>query len=174
MILGCAISSIACAKHGCTGGWLILCHLIWLNLQSCDTGWIHSHECYGFANQQQPDNFFQQIVQCHNLVNIKAPHYWLSARESQKWLVDSPHKWPLMQKAFPCHDVIIDKNVSLAFRCTWCRKWGGWTGFYAPHPHISGTQTWHSSMAGQHWKTIINPLHAKFFRVNINMYLHFM
>ena len=25
VILGCAISSIACAKHGCTGGWLILC-----------------------------------------------------------------------------------------------------------------------------------------------------
>ena len=25
VILGCAISSIARAKHGCTGGWLILC-----------------------------------------------------------------------------------------------------------------------------------------------------
>ena len=25
MILGCAINSIACAKHGCLGGWLILC-----------------------------------------------------------------------------------------------------------------------------------------------------
>ena len=25
VILGCVISSIACAKHGCTGGWLILC-----------------------------------------------------------------------------------------------------------------------------------------------------
>ena len=25
IILGCAISCIACAKHGCTGGWLILC-----------------------------------------------------------------------------------------------------------------------------------------------------
>ena len=24
VILGCAISSIACAKHGCTGGWLKL------------------------------------------------------------------------------------------------------------------------------------------------------
>ena len=25
VILGCAISSIARAKHGCTGGWLIPC-----------------------------------------------------------------------------------------------------------------------------------------------------
>ena len=28
LVLGCAISSIACAKHRCTGGWLILCHVV--------------------------------------------------------------------------------------------------------------------------------------------------
>ena len=27
VILGCAISSIACAQHRCTGGWLIQCYL---------------------------------------------------------------------------------------------------------------------------------------------------
>ena len=31
VILGCAISFIACAKHGCTGGWLILCVSVTLN-----------------------------------------------------------------------------------------------------------------------------------------------
>ena len=36
-ILGCAISSIACAKHGCTGGWLKLCYtpLIFIANEAC-------------------------------------------------------------------------------------------------------------------------------------------
>ena len=44
VILGCAISSIACAKHGCTGGWLILCnevgprHAIYSRKSSLDAG----------------------------------------------------------------------------------------------------------------------------------------
>ena len=31
VILGCAISFIAHAKHGCTGGWLILCAGYWVH-----------------------------------------------------------------------------------------------------------------------------------------------
>ena len=61
-----------------------------------------------------------------------------------------------------------EKNVSLTFHCTWYRKWDGWTGFYAPRPHILGTQTWHSSMVGQHWKTIINSLDPGRFQFNFS------
>ena len=42
--------------------------------------------------------------------NIKAPYhayYWPFMRVIHQSLVDSPHKGPVMQKAFPCHDVIM-------------------------------------------------------------------
>ena len=39
--------------------------------------------------------------------NIKARHYWPFVRGIHQWPVDSPHKGPVMLKAFPCYDVII-------------------------------------------------------------------
>ena len=40
--------------------------------------------------------------------NMKALHYWPFERGIHQWLVDSPHKGPVMQKAFPCYDIMVD------------------------------------------------------------------
>ena len=37
----------------------------------------------------------------------------LFVRDHQ-WLVDSPHKWPVMWKKLPCHDIIKVKSQALA------------------------------------------------------------
>ena len=39
--------------------------------------------------------------------NVKDPHYWLCVRKFHQWQV---HKWPAMQKSFPCHDVIMARS----------------------------------------------------------------
>ena len=45
--------------------------------------------------------FVQQPVQGDTKTNIKALHCWPLKREIHQWLVDSPHKWPVMQNTFP-------------------------------------------------------------------------
>ena len=39
----------------------------------------------------------------------QSQHYWPFVRGIHQWLVDSPHKGPVNQKAFPLHDVIMCK-----------------------------------------------------------------
>ena len=51
--------------------------------------------------------FVQQCVQGNNKGNIRGLHFWHIMREIHQWWIDSPHKWPKMQKVFPCHDIII-------------------------------------------------------------------
>ena len=45
--------------------------------------------------------FVQQRVQANN-----KGHYWPLCEGIHRWPVDSPHKGPVMRKAFPCYDVI--------------------------------------------------------------------
>ena len=47
--------------------------------------------------------FVQQVFQ----VNIKALHYWPFVRGIHRSPLVSPHKVPVMQKSFPCYDVIM-------------------------------------------------------------------
>ena len=47
--------------------------------------------------------FVQQLYQANNI----AQHYWSFVRGIHQQLVDSPHKGPVMQTAFPCHDDIM-------------------------------------------------------------------
>ena len=47
------------------------------------------------------------FVAAYFKVNINAPHYCSFVRGIHQWLVDSPQKGPVMQKLFPCHDIII-------------------------------------------------------------------
>ena len=44
------------------------------------------------------------------LCNIKALHFWPFNREFDRWPVDSPHKSPITQRAFLCHDIIINRR----------------------------------------------------------------
>ena len=50
--------------------------------------------------------FVQKLVQANNKENMRALHYWPFVWGIHQGLVDSPHKWQVMQKAFPCHDII--------------------------------------------------------------------
>ena len=50
--------------------------------------------------------FVHKFVQADT--NIKDMYYWPFVRRIYRWPVDSPHKGPVMRKAFPCHDVIMD------------------------------------------------------------------
>ena len=62
--------------------------------------------------------------------------YWPFCEGNQQWLMDSPHKWPVMQKAFPCYDIMCliisvlkdgelthhqcDSSSAAHFICSWC------------------------------------------------------
>ena len=48
---------------------------------------------------------------------LKAPYYQSSIRRIHPRMMDSPHKWPVVRKAFPRHGVIAWTIIS---------KWGWW------------------------------------------------
>ena len=58
-----------------------------------------------------------QQVNVHNKEFIKSLHYWPFVRGIHLWLVASPHKGPIMQKTFPCHDVFIHMCWTSCIRC---------------------------------------------------------
>ena len=75
--------------------------------------------------------------------NMKALHYWPFEMGIHQWLVDSPHKGPVMQKAFPCYDIMVDSPhkgpvMSKSFPCydiIMCEQ------FFSHHP-ASPFQSW--------------------------------
>ena len=52
--------------------------------------------------------FFQGLVPANNNENFRVPHNCPFMRGMHWWSKDSPHKWPVTRKAFPCHDVTIE------------------------------------------------------------------
>ena len=58
--------------------------------------------------------FIQPHVQTNNKENTKALHYWLPVQGIHRWPMDSSHKGPVMQQAFPCHNVIMRSGVTLS------------------------------------------------------------
>ena len=61
--------------------------------------------------------FVQQLVHDNSKANIKVLYYWPFVWGIHQWLVDSPHKGPIMQKAIPCLDVIMIYMLCLC--CTY-------------------------------------------------------
>ena len=53
--------------------------------------------------------FIQQLVLAYVKYDIKTPYYWPFVRGIHQWLVDSPHKWPVIWESF--HFM------------TWCLSW---------------------------------------------------
>ena len=49
--------------------------------------------------------FVQQFVLANIKGNIKSPHHWPFV--FHQWQMDSPHKGPVMQKAFTFHNIIM-------------------------------------------------------------------
>ena len=56
--------------------------------------------------------FVQQLVQASIKATLKLCTTWLLLRENHQWLVDSPHKGPVMWIVFSCHDVMMDPHLS--------------------------------------------------------------
>ena len=50
------------------------------------------------------------MVQSTKEEHIKALCFWPFVRGIHRWPVDSPHKGPVIQKAFTCHDVIMNRE----------------------------------------------------------------
>ena len=46
----------------------------------------------------------------------KYSHCWPIVRGINQWLVDSPHRGPVMFKPLPCHHVVQDELVSMGWR----------------------------------------------------------
>ena len=84
-----------------------------------DLIWIHSmgnHGTSGVFSERRHSScssftclmsFVWQFVQAEIKGNMKALHHWPFVRKKHQRLVDSSHKGPVMQKAFPCHDNIM-------------------------------------------------------------------
>ena len=51
--------------------------------------------------------FVEPFLQAYIKDSIKDAHYWPFVRGIHQWLVDSPHKGPVMHEAFACHEVIM-------------------------------------------------------------------
>ena len=51
--------------------------------------------------------FAQTFVQTQFIENIKAPRHWPFCEGIHRWLVDSPHKWPVTRKMFTFDEIIM-------------------------------------------------------------------
>ena len=51
--------------------------------------------------------FVQMLVQTNIKANIKSAHHWPFVTGINWCSLDSPHKGPVMWKAFPCHDIVM-------------------------------------------------------------------
>ena len=67
---------------------------------------VTPHGRHGVSN----DN--PTICSTAGLTTKKTPYFRIIGPESLGARVDSPHKGPVMQKAFPCHDVIMELDMS--------------------------------------------------------------
>ena len=58
-----------------------------------------------------------QVVKANKRENIKTLHYWTFVGLTQRWPVDSLHKWPVIQTVRPCHCIIMNDLIIFA-HCT--------------------------------------------------------
>ena len=75
----------------------------------CDCGVVHYNDFTWMSwclKSLTTRLFIHQLLQANNKEN-KAMHYWLFVREIHQGLVDSHHKWPIMQRASSwCHQAL--------------------------------------------------------------------
>ena len=88
---------------------------------SYSSWWIYCirvrwHELHGVSDHRPLECLFK-IVFKHQR-KFKGPHYWPFVNGIHRSPVDSIHKGPVMRKAFPCLDAIMD-ILLIAFRFYW-------------------------------------------------------
>ena len=63
---------------------------------------------------QKFDSLLGSLFRLTTKNSPRLPHYWFSVKEVNRWLLDSLHKGPVMQKGLSCHGVLIS-NILSAF-----------------------------------------------------------
>ena len=86
--------------------------------------------------------FVQQCLQDDTKGNFKELRYWPFVRGIQRWPMDSPHKGPVMRKAFSWYDVITSYGRICMFDLQWPH--GNWS--------ISLTRTNAGSLSSESYK----------------------
>ena len=101
-------------KHNLHPIACLQCHLwetiyelkLWAVFHLCIT--VTPHECHGVWNHHANRLFVKKVLQANCKENIKAKDYWFFVWGTNlRWVVDSPHKGPVMWKESPCHDVFM-------------------------------------------------------------------
>ena len=72
-------------------------------------------EHHGISNHWQLSSLFNKFFSLMTKENIKGLNYRPFVRVMHQWPVDSPHKGPVMQKAFPCLNIIIFIFLTCSF-----------------------------------------------------------
>ena len=105
--------------------WLDLSYLIFRFRNTCSV-WsiviaVTSHEGHSVLQHRQLDCLFNNFsLATHE--NSKVQHYWSFVRRIHRWPVVSPHKRPVIRKAFPWHDLITcNAYVVLSIHTFLCR-----------------------------------------------------
>ena len=76
------------------------------NAESVSISWRH----HAGKNLNNWPHLFDAVT-TNNKENIVTPHYWPFVMGIHRWPMDSPHKGPVMLKAFPYHeDIMLERN----------------------------------------------------------------
>ena len=87
---------------------ILICTQLRGNVLLDPSSLLTSHECHGILNHWQ--------LSCYN-ESIKSPYYWPFVRGIQRSPLDSPHKGPVIWKAFVCHNIFMMTSCLPFSRC---------------------------------------------------------
>ena len=76
---------------------------------------LTSHERFDVSNHRQCRQFVQKLLQTGSKATLKSLHHWSSVRGIHQSPLDSPHEGSVMLKVFPCHDVIMCRDILYYF-----------------------------------------------------------
>ena len=98
--------------------------------------WPHNGH-NGISNHQPHDCLLNRLFRCRSKKTSKLRVTGLC---SGKWPVNSPHKWPVMQKLLPFGDVIMNNDSSHirhVFPIGLHQRWWNWPSLTSFHTDIS-------------------------------------
>ena len=73
---------------------------------------VTSHEHHGVSNEMQLNRLLNNLFR---LTTNKIPKLCITGALQGESMVESPHKGPVMQKVFPCHEFIMQFQVPMGY-----------------------------------------------------------
>ena len=113
---------------------------------------VISHERHGVSDRRKIEyllrNLFRPTSKVTPKLRIIVP-LWRepTVKGTYRWSVGSPHKWPLIREAFPCHDVIItsiERHYSIYWTSSQTRN-------FVSGPYINPDSKVHGANMGPLW-----------------------